>query len=534
MFKPGKTIKKAHCAYQSISIYIYYISLALIVTGLLFSRGMLSTGFISFIANWIIEGSYKEKWETLKKNKVYSIISLIFVIHLIGLIHTQQFELGVKELKVKLPLLLPIFYFSSIKLIKSINTHYFILLFIASTAVASLFGFFRFEFFSNYQTVEDLNQIALVGQNIRLSLFVNLSIFATLYYLFSFKFKKAVAGLLIISLIWLTLFLYLLNSLTGHITFVFLLLFCLFFVLKKSKKLVLVTVFTILVTGAVFCVYVANLVDEFNKVELIDFKKLKEKTKNGNDYYHNIKSKRIENGHYVDIYICPEELKKEWQKVSEYEINGKDSKGQDLYQTLLRYLSSKGLRKDSTDFQKLTNKDIAYIENGCSNYKYTKKYSLEARIYNILWQLNTYNQTGNATAQSISQRIEFLKIAKKMIIENFWFGVGPGDVMDDFSKELDKSGSKLETAFHNRVHNQYIVEFVALGVIGFIVFIFLTFYPVFKFKAWNHYLFSVFYLIILLSYFTDNTLETQLGVSFYSLFFCLVMNISFQKRPTLV
>jgi hypothetical protein len=384
------------------------------------------------------------------------------------------------------------------------------LLFIISTIAASFFSFIHFEFFTDYQSVEDLNWIALVGQNIRLSLFVNLSIFATLYYLASSKLKKGISVFMVFGLIWLVVFLYLLNSLTGHITFAFLILFSSFFIFRKNKKLVLILASSILVTGVTFSAYIANLVNEFYKVEAIDFDKLEDKTRNGNLYYHDIKSKRIENGHYVDIYISPKELKKEWPKVSEYDIKGEDNKGQEIYQTLLRYLSSKGLRKDSSDFQKLTKNDIAYIENGCSNYKYTKKYSLEARIYNILWQLNTYEQTGNATAQSVSQRIEFLKIAKKMIVDNFWFGVEPGDVMSDFSKELKMVNSKLDEKYHNRVHNQYLVKFIAIGVFGFLAFMYFTFYPFFKFKAWNDYLFSIFYLIILLSYFTDNTLETQL------------------------
>jgi hypothetical protein len=62
LFNHNLTIKKVHLAYQKMSLAIYYISLALIIVGLLFSRGMLSTGFISFIANWLIEGDFRRKW----------------------------------------------------------------------------------------------------------------------------------------------------------------------------------------------------------------------------------------------------------------------------------------------------------------------------------------------------------------------------------------------------------------------------------------------------------------------------------------
>jgi len=520
--KPHGKFKSYIGAYRKISLYIYFLSLAFIVIGLLFSRGMISIGFISFSANWLIEGGYKEKWQTFKSNKAFAIISLIFALHLLGLIHTENTSSGLSEIKVKLPLLLPIFYFSSRKLLGTINPHYFIYLFIVSTITASVYGFAKFELFSNYSTVEDLNNIALVGQNIRLSLFINLSIFGLIYYLLKRNHKKAFKGLLILAVIWLILFLYILNSLTGHITFIFLLVFSLFFIFKRNKKLIISLIGFLIIGAITFTLYLNKVYNNFHKIESIDLGTLEEKTVNGNIYYHNPASIRVENGYYIDIYICKQELEKGWGKVSELTFSGKDSKGHNLIQTIIRYLSSKGLRKDSVGFSQLKKEDIQFIENGCANHKYTNKYSLKARIYNILWQLNTYEQSGNATAQSVSQRIEFLKVAKLIILKNFWFGVGPGDVMNDFSSELKKSGSKLNLKHHNRVHNQYIVEFVAFGIFGLIAFLYLSFYPIFKFRIWKNYLFSSFYLIILLSYLTDNTLDTQLGNSFFSIFYCLL------------
>ncbi|NJO87696.1 MAG: hypothetical protein HC831_01090 [Chloroflexia bacterium] len=58
-----------HTVYCRISTYISVIALAMIAVGLLFSRGLISIGFIAFIANWIIEGKFSEKWELLKSNK---------------------------------------------------------------------------------------------------------------------------------------------------------------------------------------------------------------------------------------------------------------------------------------------------------------------------------------------------------------------------------------------------------------------------------------------------------------------------------
>ena len=45
-------------------------------------------------------------------------------------------------------------------------------------------------------------------------------------------------------------------------------------------------------------------------------------------------------------------------------------RGQDLQYTMFRYLTSKGLRKDSVGVSKLTILDVKNIEHGITNYKY--------------------------------------------------------------------------------------------------------------------------------------------------------------------
>lgn len=516
-----KSLKKYHQLYQRISYPIYEISLAFMVIGLLFSRGMLSTGLIAFSLNWIIEGNYREKLNLLKKNKAYLVICLIIGIHVIGLIHTENLIDGLLDLKIKLPLLLPIFFFSNKKLLDSKRHILFIYLFVFATLISSLVAFFRFEVFHINFSIEDLNLISLVGQNIRLSLFVNFSIFSSLYILFTHPLKTYQKLLLAILILWLSTFLYLINSLTGHITFIALLLTSLIFISKKRVLLISLAIF-ILLFGWV-STYIYQINRDFNKTEQIKIKDLPLYTTNGNTYIHDLKSKISENGYLTYINICKTELHNEWAKNSEFSLSGEDLKGQPIFYTLIRYMTSKGLKKDSLDFQKLTKEDIRFIENGCANYLYKNKYSLKARIYNILWQLRTYEQTGDATAQSISQRIDFLKVSKGLIAENFWFGVGSGDVMADFYIYMEKNNYKLEPSYRNRVHNQFIVEFVSLGVFGFIAFMIITFHPILHFKVWKSYLNLIFFIIIILSYFTDNTLETQLGTCFFSLFYCILL-----------
>jgi len=518
-------IKSLYNRYQEISISIYYLALILIPIGLLFSRAMVSIGYITLFVNWFLEGEYNQKWKLLNQNKFKMLISMVFIIHLMGMMNTENIVYGFLDLKIKLPLLLPLFFGSSPKLLNIIKSSIFTYLFAVSTLVATLVGFIKFEYLLKYQTIDDLRNITYMGQNIMLSLFVNFSIFIFLSYIYQnwFNNRIYIRIVLLICVAWLVVFLYLLNSLTGYITFLFLIIFSLIYLIAKLKKKTITFSLLILVGLFLFSfsVYVNKIIKNFYVTETIDIQNLEKQTVNGRSYLHDTERKRTENGHYIDVYICMDELEKEWAKLSTLSINGEDKKGQILSETLIRYLSSKGLRKDSAGLKQLKPYEIDYIENGCANYKYINKYSLESRIYIIIWQLNTYIQTGNASAQSISQRIDYLKSAKHIIKENFWFGVGTGDVKDVFDKTLDKLSPKLNQENRYRVHNQYIVVFTTLGVLGFSVFLFVFFYPIFLLKIWNNYLFSIFYLIIVLSFFTDNPLETQLGVGFFAYFYCL-------------
>jgi hypothetical protein len=525
-----KLLFKWHQRFLSVNTHVYTFALILIPAGLLFSRALLSIGFILFIINWLIEGEYNEKWKRIKKSIPEILISSILIIHLIGLIHTENLDYGFKDLKIKLPLLLPIFYFSTKQSYKILNIGTLLLVFAISTLTATLAGFINFQFLLKNQTVDDLKNISLMGQNIMLSWFVNFSIIVFFYHLQkNWKtLKNWLKVLLLLAISWCIIFLYLLNSLTGYVIFIALFFYSLYYIINQTKNriLILSSIALLLISGILSAVYINKQINNFFKTEYIDYSRLEEKTINGNDYFHNIESKRTENGHYIDVYISEKELEKEWNKLSQLNYRGKDNKGQLLSETLIRYLSSKGLRKDSTDVSKLEKNEISYIEDGCANYMYTKKYRLDSRIYSILWQIRTYRHTGNATAQSISQRVEFLKSAIYIIKHHFWLGVGSGDVMDTFNKTLEKLSPSMEAKYRNRVHNQYIVEFVALGFTGFVIFIFLIFYPVICFRIWKNFLFSAFYLIVLISFLTDNPLETQLGVSFFSYFYCILLDQS--------
>ncbi|TNE54852.1 MAG: hypothetical protein EP338_05920 [Bacteroidetes bacterium] len=56
--------------------------------------------------NWLIEGRFSEKWENLRKSKFLWFMLLFYLLHVIGLIHTEDMKAGAFDLQVKLSLFL--------------------------------------------------------------------------------------------------------------------------------------------------------------------------------------------------------------------------------------------------------------------------------------------------------------------------------------------------------------------------------------------------------------------------------------------
>jgi hypothetical protein len=230
----------------------------------------------------------------------------------------------------------------------------------------------------------------------------------------------------------------------------------------------------------------------------------------------------VENGHYTYLYVCHDEMRIEWNKVSNIKYDDIRPNGFPLYATLIRYLTSKGLRKDADGVKSLTQQDIQNIENGISNVIFqNKKYSLYPRIYQTVWEFYMYSQTGDPSYQSFSQRIEYTKAAISIIKNNFWFGVGAGNWKEEFKNTYIANNSKLEEGLYASSHNQYLNYMVKFGFAGFLVIMFFIIYPVLKSRSYNDLLFLIFLVFMFFANFADSNFESHMGSSFFIFFYCL-------------
>ncbi|WP_297101175.1 O-antigen ligase [uncultured Draconibacterium sp.] len=519
----------------------FYYSLLLFVIVLPFSEAFVSiAAAILFLQSLLFQPLNNIK-KSLTNNKSVFYILGIFGVYLLGILHTRDFALSMYELKkVAFWVVIPLGIVLSPRLSEK-RFYKIITVFSIAVTVVAIIAAIRFIFKSVFN-ITDFREISLIS-HIRYSYQVALAIFCCVFLVINRvkendSFKTIVPFL--IMAVWLVLFLFLLKSITGIIAFLgttcFLGLYYLFAVKRKINYL-LVVVLAILV--ALPLLYTKSVWDDFYNIEKLDPQKVDKYTALGNPYTFNFDSEEKENGRWVQSYICAEELRKEWNKRSEYKYDSLNNHGFSNRSTLVRYLTSRGLRKDSAGVSQLTEADIKNIEQGIANYIYAeKRFSLYPRIYETIWEYDRYKASGNPNGQSLSQRIEFVKASVVIIKSNFWLGIGTGNWKAEYAKAYDKLGSKLKEENQRSSHNQYLNYMVKFGVIGFVLIMCMLLIPVFKEGQEKNLLLWILLVFIGIANLGDANLETHMGLSFFCFFYSLflwhspdrIKNFTFQEK----
>lgn len=457
------------------------------------------------------------KFRIFFRNKAAMVLVSLFFIHVIGLIGTTDFAYAMKDLRTKLPLLaLPIILVSMEKISRQ---RFFIIMLAHAGAVfvGTLISSWRLlggEF-------NDIREIIFNISHIRFSLNLCIAVFSLIYFIFLKNYFKVWTKLIFaLGALWLISFLMVLESGIGLITLLTITVLLLIYQIIRQKNPYLrfgLTAFVIIVPLALI-LYVYDIVREFNQVEPVNFEQLDKHTALGNKYWHDTTSLGIEDGRYVGLYVAYDELGKAWNQKSEFKFEGKDKMGQDIKYTLIRFLTSKGYRKDAEGVSKLTEEEVDAIERGIANVNYLKNPSLRTRISKIMIGYHNFKYAHDPNGSSILQRIEYWKASVNLIKQHFWFGVGTGDVNSAFDQYYKRTDSPLKESNRYRSHNQYLSIWVALGFFGFLWFLFSLIYPPLKEKKLTEYFYFIFFVTILLSMLTEDTIETQAGVTLFAFF----------------
>ena len=235
-------------------------------------------------------------------------------------------------------------------------------------------------------------------------------------------------------------------------------------------------------------------------------------------YFHDSTATNKENGYYTFRNNCFGEMYWEWGKKSSLPFHENDLKGQKLKITLTRFLTSKGEYKDSLSVYNLTPEEVKAIENGVANYKLMGMSTIDKRLFDIIWEYDNAINGGDYNGHSLLMRLEYWKTGAQIFKDNLIFGVGSGDIQSAFDTQYEKNNSPLNPQFRLRAHNQFITILATFGLIGIIVFGWFLFYPLIKTSSYQSYFYMAFFLIILVSMLTEDTLDTQIGITFFAFF----------------
>ena len=507
------------------------VIIIILLGSLVFSKWLLTVSqLLLFIFIIFDAGGLKRLAKTFTYPPVLILIA-VFFLHIAGLLWTENMDYAMKDIQIKLPLLVFPILFAAIPRDTAKKSILFIKFFIIFVALMSTINLIRYYILPQNHD----SQIALWHSHIRFSLLICLSIFMTIWMMAKKILKQKETLIAISILILLITFLIILNSFTGLIIFLFLLVFMAISFRKQVKskilKILVAIIITVLIGGSFYAFYSVKK-KFFAPVEIPSFADLDKHTPSGNDYLHDTSSTLAENGNLIYLYICYEEMIDSWNKRSNYKIS-QDSAWSSQSNILLRYMTSLGLRKDSSGIMQLSENDIQNIENGIANKKLTNLDPLRLRLYKFFWEMSVYQNCNDPSGHSLTQRMEYWKTGTKIIKEHFWIGVGTGDVQQAFNEMYDEMNSLLDAPYRLRAHNQFLTIMISFGIFGLIIFLWSLIFPFLNKKHRGNLLYIGFIFIFLLSMLNEDTLETQVGVTFYALFNSLFLFVFDQSKKEL-
>jgi hypothetical protein len=502
---------------------IYIFALSICAFALPLSVFLISLAQITLLLNWVIEKPISYRWQKIITSKPLWFLPLFYIVHLIWLFNTDDFVFAGKDLQIKLPfLILPIIVGTSDTInYKSLKT--ILNFFIAGVLLSSIYSSCKIFNISGDIMSQMLNISPFVW-HIRLATMSVFAIFVS-FWMFYNENSTTLRILYITLSAWFVAFIFIFQSLTGILTLIVIAVVLVIYGMVKIKNLLLKW---FLISGGVAFLLVSSswLIHFYTKNFSplpVNIENLEKFTENGNPYFHSPIHTNIENGNFVDIYICNTELEKEWPKRSKIGLYDNDADGNIVKNTLLRYLTSKNLRKDSAGLAQLSDSDIENIEKGVANEIFTRKAGITSRLYRTMWELYNYSKGANPTGYSVAMRIEYLKTAWAISKTYFWFGTGTGDVLKELNIQYHTENTILPPKWRLRAHNQMLTFLFTFGIFGFIIVCSSIFIPPFLTKKYKDYLFGVFFIIFMLSMLSDDTLETHAGISFIALFYSILL-----------
>lgn len=497
---------------------LYFAGLSLMAIGLPVSEFLMSISYMVIAIAWLIDGPKKRQWNDFKSNKLAWAGITLFLIPLVGLLWTSNYEYALHDLRIKLPLLVVPFLISSYSLSKK-QFHILLGLLVGSTFVGSVIVFFNYHLNLEGKLI-NLRDVSIFISHIRFSLIIDICIFILFYA--AIKWRNSYSLIATGMALWFVYFIFFLGSGNGFIGLLTVLLFSIALLLARSpyRKLS----YSILAIFIAFSAYIFYLGQQSYRSHFVvkkesynDFKAI---SKEETTFFSKVNDEQLENGYYIWKNVSIPELKSEWKEISEPAYVEKDTKGQPILGTLVRYLTSKALSKDSIGVHQLSERDVKNIQHGYYHYQQENWNNLQFRVDQLFYQLMAYYHQNDPGNKPFLQRYYYWKGAISIIKKHPMFGVGTGDVQTHLNTYYQNEVSEMGSRYRHHTHNQYLSYFIISGIFGFLLFLWAVFYPL-KLSFGQNKILLLAQIVLLISFITEDTLETQPGVTLYVLFCAL-------------
>jgi O-antigen ligase len=480
----------------------------------------MSLSLIGLTLNWILELDFQLKWKRIKEQKYLPIIfSGLFLIELLWLPISKDTTIGLNVLRIKLPLLLlPIIIGScssfSKREWKTVITTFFIGI-LASTIWVYLVSL---EILPTKKDSGTIRDASIFMSHIRYSVLLSFSAVFILGIAFKNLINKALA---LAFFLWLLFLIFKLATITAilGLSSALLFLFIAFLFSSKNKHKI---AYIAGLASLFFLVglYATAIVSDFYHIKN-KYRSLQTQSIGGEKYQHDFQDNTTENGYYLWENIAQKELERAWNKKSKISFNSKDKKNQPIKATLYRFLTSKGLNKDSVGLSKLTQNEIEKIENGeTSSVAYN---NFEKRIRSLLYQRESRKKNSDPNNQTINQRVVFWKAGIDIFLNQPVIGHGPGGAKTQFKKYYKSRNTKLNKNNQLLAHNQFITQAINLGGLGTIIWLFILIYSFLKVEKEMSLFFVPYLILMFFAFMSDDMLELQAGVTIFSFFGTLLL-----------
>lgn len=499
----------------------YLVATMALAASLPLSHFMMGLSCFLIFLNWLCEWNWREKMERMRENMAFLPFSAFYIVFAIGLARTTDWQAAGSEMLSKITFLLaPIIIVTSKRLEKKELGAVFTV-FIAATLAGCLWN----TAYALSHSLSDHREMSRFIDHIRFALCVVMSVVFCIHYSFcNFKTGKVSTAFYLTAAATLSAYLIFSQTLSGIATlFVLALAFAvhLYFTSKnrKLKAVVMTTATMLLVVATAYTSFISY--EYFHSKEAAPDRGAL--TCNGRAYRF-VDDPIIENGHYIGYYVCDEELERAWKMRSDTVYS------EIVSATLVRYLNSLGMRKDSAAVMSLTDTDIKNVENRYANVEYSRVFSAKKALYQTFFAISLYRKHNVYDESSLLQRVELWKATWSLIKENPVLGVGIGNQRAALDKRLEDMGSPIAGKKKGRgSHNQFLTFWLTSGVFALAYFVFILVYPFLFMKNRIGFVYIALILAIFLSMFVEDTLNAQTGRMLYTIFAPLLLFSEIEK-----